>query len=53
MKIIEISNHHQFDGAEIDRKDFNKLLEVIESYSKYNATVIIENEEGKMEKYFI
>jgi hypothetical protein len=53
MKIIEITNHHQFDGVEIDRNDFNKLKDMIQNYSKYSATITVINDDRAVEKHFV
>jgi len=53
MKIIEITNHHQFDGVKISPKDFNTLKDIIQNYSRYTATITVENDDGTLEKHFV
>ena len=50
MKIIEITNHHQWDGVEMSEKSFMELINVLQM-SKYAFTCKVENDKGVIEYY--
>ncbi|GEM_PF-5614673 len=48
-EVIGISNYHQFDGIELEEKDFLKLLEVL-NFGNFSYRADVLNN-GKREVY--
>jgi len=46
MKIVSISNHHQWDGVEMSEKAFWNLIEALK-FSKWAFECVYEDEQGK------
>lgn len=48
-KVVSIANYHQFDGIELEEKDFLKLLEVLNFGNFFYRAAVLNN--GKREFY--